>query len=105
MADTDLNEHASWLAAAEEQVASIEALPFVVGPIGFGYSDKTSDNKVYCAVSCCWTHSRPVMFFLQSVSPSAVGKLEIMVNLSDLSVKQLRKSFKYAQIFRRLRRA
>ena len=40
-----------------------------------------------------------------AVSPSAVGKLEIMVNLSDLSVKQLRKSFKYAQIFRRLRRA
>ncbi len=42
---------------------------------------------------------------LLAVSPSAVGKLEIMVNLSDLSVKQLRKSFKYAQIFRRLRRA
>ena len=42
---------------------------------------------------------------LLAVSPSAVGKLEIMVNLSDLSVKQLRKSFKYAQFFRRLRRA
>ena len=42
---------------------------------------------------------------LLAVNPSAVGKLEIMVNLSDLSVKQLRKSFKYAQIFRRLRRA
>ena len=27
---------------------------------------------------------------LLAVSPSAIGKLEIMVNLSDLSVKQLR---------------
>ena len=44
---------------------------------------------------------------LLAVNPSAVGKLDIpvMVNLSNLSVKQLRQSFKYAQIFRRLRRA
>ena len=44
---------------------------------------------------------------LLAVTPSAVGKLDtpVMVNLSNLSVKQLRKSFKYAQIFRRLRRA
>ncbi len=54
-----------------------------------------------------WDSLIAVPDVLLAVNPSAVGKLDIpvMVNLSNLSVKQLRKSFKYAQIFRRLRRA
>jgi hypothetical protein len=46
-----------WLAEVEEEKRLIESLPVVKGSVQFGYSEKTSDNKVWVTVWCCWQAS------------------------------------------------
>ena len=41
----------------EAEAAGIEALPCVVGPVQFTYSEKkVNDNKVKAVCGCCWAH-------------------------------------------------
>ena len=47
-----------WLAEVSESVSLIEALPCVVGHVGFNIGDAANDNKVWVAVNCCWEPSR-----------------------------------------------
>lgn len=53
------DDELAWLAKVEEEVRLIEAMPIVVGRVGYHYDNsKANLNKVFVTVGCCWASGR-----------------------------------------------